>query len=389
MRSKLFLTLVTILLLAFLTPLSSMPFVAANPTITLTVTTNLTTYQPGSLIMIIGTLSEDNSPISSVTVGIQVTDPSGTIILLTTGWTLGDGTYSRLFMLPYSAPTGTYTVYVAYEDARAQTTFQVEALSSPAITLTPNAGLPDTPVNVQGGGFNATDQTCRITFDADYVGSCSLIPNLGGTQEVTGTFNARGLPVGLYTVTVEGYAAGGTPVDSATAHFTVIAPSSYGVTFYTSPSTIGNIVVAGHGTFSNGEAAGLALGNYTVTANPSSGYTFESWATVGNVTVTGTSTATMNVTGDGVVTAVFQTRSPSCPLGYDTETFTNPITISNQTTWSCVDYTFFSNVTITPTGTLNITSSTINSAIATINNTGTLRVDGSTVGWPIDRKSVV
>ena len=306
MRSKLLITLVTILLLAFLTPLSSMPFTAANPTITLTVTTNLTTYQPGSIILIMGTLSEDNSPISEVTVGIQVTDSNGTIILLTTGWTQ-DGTYSSLFILPYSAPVGTYTIYVAYEDARAQTAFLVEALPGPAITLTPNAGLPDTPVNVQGGGFNANDQTCRITFDADYVGSCSLIPNLGGTQEVTGTFNVPDLHVGLYTVTVEGYATGGTPVDSATAHFTVIAPSSYGVTFYTSPSTVGNVSISGHGTFSNGEAAGLGLGNYAVTANPSSSYSFESWATSGNVTVTGDSTANMAVAGDGAVIASFQT----------------------------------------------------------------------------------
>jgi len=48
----------------------------------------------------------------------------------------------------------------------------------------------------------------------------------------------------------------------------------------------------------------------------------------------------------------------SCPGGYDTQTFTDPITINGATTWMCVDYTI-DYATITQTGSLNITDSII------------------------------
>jgi len=112
--------------------------------------------------------------------------------------------------------------------------------------------------------------------------------------------------------------------------------------------------------------------------NDSATYIFQSW----NDTST-ENPRSVDLEGELALTANF-TLGNAC-LAYDTQTFTNPITISNQTTWSCVDYTFFSNVTITPTGSLNITNSIIrNGWIGWINNTGTLRVDGSTVGWPIN-----
>jgi V8-like Glu-specific endopeptidase len=77
--------------------------------------------------------------------------------------------------------------------------------------------------------------------------------------------------------------------------------TSYGITFYTTPSNLGSITFAGT-TYTNGQTGNYQTGAYMVTYNTPPGYVFSNWATTGGVSISG-STAT--VTGIGTVRAVF------------------------------------------------------------------------------------
>jgi len=114
----------------------------------------------------------------------------------------------------------------------------------------------------------------------------------------------------------------------------VEGPLLCSVTFYTEPSTVGNISFQS-GTYTNGQSDTFAYGTSDLaTANAPVGWEFGYWETAGNVQVSSTTAnpTTFTITCGGNLTAVF--RQIQCPVKF----FTDPSTVGNIT-FNGVTYT--------------------------------------------------
>jgi hypothetical protein len=68
------------------------------------ISTDKAAYVPGELVTVSGKAD------SNRLVGLQVTNPLGTILLLVSVQANPSGTFNKTFRLPFDAPLGTYTV---------------------------------------------------------------------------------------------------------------------------------------------------------------------------------------------------------------------------------------------------------------------------------------
>jgi dipeptidyl aminopeptidase/acylaminoacyl peptidase len=73
------------------------------------------------------------------------------------------------------------------------------------------------------------------------------------------------------------------------------------ISFDTEPANMGTITFDGTG-YSDGENVSRQMGNYTISANPASGYAFSIWETSGSITVTNSTASSTNCTVNGVGT---------------------------------------------------------------------------------------
>ncbi|MDI6869647.1 MAG: hypothetical protein QMD88_08770, partial [Coprothermobacterota bacterium] len=127
--TKNFLAIVLSLAMALLPfPIGTM----ANPSYYLTVSTDKQTYNPGEMIYISGSLSDDYGPLPQQIIGIQVDSPNGPFYVNQV-LTDDNGNYADSFRLPSTVIYGIYTVYAAYSlGATATCTFEV----APAVPYT-------------------------------------------------------------------------------------------------------------------------------------------------------------------------------------------------------------------------------------------------------------
>ena len=109
-----------------------------TPALSITVATSKKYFLRGEGIDVYGNLTSDGSPVEGVLVGLQVIDPNGQPVVVTTPITGAGGNYSYTFKLSTGEPLGTYIVYVSssYEEQQAMdsTTF---TLYLPTISVYP------------------------------------------------------------------------------------------------------------------------------------------------------------------------------------------------------------------------------------------------------------
>jgi uncharacterized protein YfaS (alpha-2-macroglobulin family) len=122
-RSKLLLAAV---LLPFLVPATN-----ASAQLSVTVFTDKQNYGPGELITVSGqVLDEDLQGVAFTTVSIQVNDPNGNPIHITSVISSMDGSFTDQFTVPAGSTNGGYTVFATasksgYTDATNQTAYAV------------------------------------------------------------------------------------------------------------------------------------------------------------------------------------------------------------------------------------------------------------------------
>ena len=105
----------------------------------ITVSTDKSSYTPGSVVVISGTTSP-NTP-----VGIQVKTPSGSTVWIDSVTSDSSGRFSSSFTLRSDAELGTYTVYASTSSGTATCTFTVTSPPSPP----PPPPPPPPPVNYE------------------------------------------------------------------------------------------------------------------------------------------------------------------------------------------------------------------------------------------------
>ena len=128
--------LASLLTITFLLP-AVIPAVQASPAQhELTATTDMASYGRNQTITVSGTLTGNGQPQPGATIGIQVNDPHGGVHTARMTSTAIDGYYAAAIHLQTTAPYGTYTVYVAYQEARATTSFNLTS-QPPTDTMPP------------------------------------------------------------------------------------------------------------------------------------------------------------------------------------------------------------------------------------------------------------
>ncbi len=134
---RLFLASMLIMFLFLLAP-AAIPFVQASPAASyeLTATTDRAIYGRNQTITVSGTLAQNGQPLHGRAIGIQVNDPHGGVHAAKMTSTATDGYYAVAINPSATAPYGTYTVYVAYQEARATTSCNLTS-QPPADTMPP------------------------------------------------------------------------------------------------------------------------------------------------------------------------------------------------------------------------------------------------------------
>jgi hypothetical protein len=173
--------------------------------------------------------------------------------------------------------------------ASGSTTYTVNFYTSPpggTITFNGNIYSNGGSGSYQSGAYN-------ITANAPFGYSFSSWGSSGGVSVTNPSSQST-------TATVSG-------TGSLTATFAVTLPTSYKVTFYTNPSSVGSITFSGT-TYTNGQFAQYQANTYTVIANVPSGYAFSSWSASGGVLLSNPSSVstTATVSDTGSMTANFQ-----------------------------------------------------------------------------------
>jgi len=120
----------------------------AQTEMSITVSTNSDTYDPGEAVTISGVVKDISSiPVPAAMISIQVKDPTDQTIYIGVQYSSSDGSYTDHFLLANDSPTGDYGVFVAankpgFADCHAQTSFSVPKVinqtSDFAISASPN-----------------------------------------------------------------------------------------------------------------------------------------------------------------------------------------------------------------------------------------------------------
>jgi hypothetical protein len=113
--------------------------VASQPTLSITVSTDKPQYAPGESVSIFGAVRDNqNNPVSSAAVSIQVNDPSNNAIHVQLVLSDQSGAYVDSLSLPTNSAQGTYTVYASAKKAEymGQNHAQFSVLAQTAISST-------------------------------------------------------------------------------------------------------------------------------------------------------------------------------------------------------------------------------------------------------------
>jgi len=103
----------------------------AQTGMSITVSTNGDTYDPGETVTISGVVKDISSmPVPAAMISIQVKDPTDQTIYINVQYSSSDGNYTDRFVLANDSLTGNYGVFVAankpgFSDCHAQTSFSV------------------------------------------------------------------------------------------------------------------------------------------------------------------------------------------------------------------------------------------------------------------------
>jgi hypothetical protein len=182
---------------------------------------------------------------------------------------------------------------------------------------------------------------------------------------------------------------------------TTAPPPEYTVTFATVPAATGTITFDSV-SYSDGNTVDKTASTYAISANPGSGYYFDSWVTTGGLSVTSSTSATTTCTVSSAGTlGMVQTTTP--PEEY-TITFATVPAATGTITFDSVSYSDGNTVDKTAgtyaiaaapssgyyfdswvtTGGLSVTSSTSATTTCTVSGTGTLRMVQTTTAPPVD-----
>lgn len=112
---------------------------ALASTVTVTVATDKPSYILGDLVTITGTVTEDGAAKAHVLVNVEVRDPAGTLRHADVVKTDADGAFTSSFRLAETVPTGTYTVKAVALGVTGTTTFEVSAVPTFSMIVTPEA----------------------------------------------------------------------------------------------------------------------------------------------------------------------------------------------------------------------------------------------------------
>jgi len=122
--------------------------VFAQTGMSITVSTNSDTYDPGEAVTISGVVKDISSvPVPDAMISIQVKDPTDQTIYINVQYSSSDGSYADHFLMANDSSTGDYGVFVAaskpgFADCHAQTSFSVPKVinqtSDFAISASPN-----------------------------------------------------------------------------------------------------------------------------------------------------------------------------------------------------------------------------------------------------------
>ena len=190
----------------------------------------------------------------------------------------------------------TYTASIPSSNITANSNFYIALSSSTSYTnefnqITNRNGSTITAANKSGSGFSWSGVQSN---------------NVGNTTYYSAGYCCSSVASGNYTVTY----------NSSSRAFTVTAPTeaTYAVTFKAGE---GGTVVAGSTTVNANGLASVNVGSsaITITATPSSGYTFDKWTvsgTAANVTIGSTTSSSTTVTAKGTgatITASFKESS--------------------------------------------------------------------------------
>ncbi len=300
--------------------------------------------------------------------------------------------------LPWSIQTpivtGQGTEYVA---AVSSGTINVNGLpTSQAVSYAPEyylsvAAAPASLGSVStGGGWYSPGSTVPLTATA-VAGAYFQVWSGQGSGSFSGTANPTSVTVNA-------------PINETAVFSQTILPSShYTLAFVTSPATCGSITFAGQ-SYGNGlQNTSVPPSVYAIAAVPCSGYGFLSWSVTGALTLgaSGSAATSLQVAGNGTLTANFQANPP--PKGGYTLTFlTGPvgcgsIELSGEsygsggtnhsvpagsysiTAVACPNYKFSA---WSASGGLSVASSSAPTSTLTVSGSGTLTATFASTGTP-------
>jgi hypothetical protein len=127
---------------------------AANPALTVSVSTDKDAYRRGESVTISGLVLKDGSPISGASVGIIVKNPLGGNVFVDQRSTGADGRYSTSFTLPSDAIVGQYSVGVTAtyggESATSSTSFRVKLVTTLTCSVSPSTVIIGGSITISG-----------------------------------------------------------------------------------------------------------------------------------------------------------------------------------------------------------------------------------------------
>jgi hypothetical protein len=277
-----------------------------------------------------------------------------------TGTTGSDGSYFQTYTIPTVSSPGTYSVEITWGISDSRSTSFIVTAVLPQLTISFDAPY---------------DSDCRVIIDGNSYYHGAVVSLSGGSH----TCEAVSPADWGFLQWNEGDNNWVSDIDNPSTQLTVTGSGVFGaswgplVTFVTTPNNGGTITVQELGenvTYSSGQSAVMTPNSKFLTANPASGYTFQSWSsTCGPIDVSGATSWTP--TEPGTLTAVFSINagsyslnitsdygSPSPGVGvkvYDSGSsvnvsVTSPVTIGD-TVWACTGWSGSGSVPSSGSGT--------------------------------------
>ena len=159
-------------------------FQVLGATIT-SLSTNKSSYTPGSVVVISGTVTPPGTPVA-----IQVKSPSGSTVWIDSVTSDSSGSFSSSFTLPSSAELGTYTVYASVSGGNKTTTFTVSTGPPPP--------PPPPPPTLKKSSITIYSSSSNVTVNENITIFGSLNPSLTN-EKITISIVS---PSGSYTAKV-------------------------------------------------------------------------------------------------------------------------------------------------------------------------------------------